>query len=60
MYGLLPSEIIQRATSYDLMVTDVLATYEKYEMDKATGNVDYNKVMSEDTLMAIMNKGKGK
>ncbi len=33
MYGLLPSEVAQRATTFDLMVTDILATWEAYRAD---------------------------
>lgn len=39
-YGMLPSQIEQHATTYDLMISDVLATYEKYEQQKANGKVD--------------------
>lgn len=58
MYGMLPSEIIQRATTYDLMVTDILATYENYEYEKASGKVDYNKVYKEEDLMKLLEKSK--
>lgn len=30
-YGLLPSQVIASATTYDLMITDVLATWEDYK-----------------------------
>jgi hypothetical protein len=39
-YGLLPSEVAKRATTYDIMVTDVLATYTTYEQQKASGEVN--------------------
>ena len=29
-YGLLPSEVLARATTYDMMVTDVCSTWEQY------------------------------
>jgi len=30
-YGLLPSQVFANATTYDLMITDVLATWEEYK-----------------------------
>lgn len=30
-YGLLPSQVLHNATTYDLMVTDVLATWEHHK-----------------------------
>jgi hypothetical protein len=36
-YGMLPHQVDQNATTYDMMVTDVLATYERYQQQKATG-----------------------
>lgn len=32
-YGLLPSEVLARATTYDIMVADVLTTWENYQRD---------------------------
>lgn len=39
-YHMLPSDIVQRASTYDMMIMDVLATYENYAQQKATGKVD--------------------
>ena len=36
-YGLLPSEVAERATAYDIMVTDVYTTWERNEINKASG-----------------------
>lgn len=36
-YGMLPSQIIEHATTYDLMISDVLATYDKYQESKTKG-----------------------
>lgn len=36
-YGLLPSEVAARATTFDIMVTDVFMTWERNEMNKAAG-----------------------
>lgn len=36
-YGLLPSEVADRATTFDIMVTDVYTTWERNEINKASG-----------------------
>lgn len=36
-YGLLPSEVAARATTFDIMITDVYTTWERNEMNKASG-----------------------
>lgn len=56
---MLPSEVAARATTYDLMVTDALATYEQYEFYKANGKVmPMENAYSEDELFAILEKAK--
>jgi hypothetical protein len=39
-YGMLPSQVEQSATTYDLMISDVLATYENFQQQKSSGKVD--------------------
>jgi len=36
-YGMLPSQVAIHATSYDLMISDVLATYDRYQESKQKG-----------------------
>ena len=56
---MLPSEVVARATTYDLMVTDALATYEMYEQYKAQGKVmPQENSYSEEELLAMMEKVK--
>jgi hypothetical protein len=56
-YGMLPSEVIQRATTFDLMVTDVLATYDEYIMHKSSGTImPQDDAFSVDELYEIMEK----
>lgn len=50
-YGLLPSEVIARATTYDIMVTDVYTTWQNH---KAQPN-DLNN-LDTDQLQAMVNK----
>jgi hypothetical protein len=32
-YGLLPSEVLARATTFDLMITDVYSTWENHQQN---------------------------
>lgn len=56
MYGLLPSEVAARATTYDLMVTDILVTYENYELNKASGTQNVEEMYTENELVDILRK----
>jgi hypothetical protein len=59
-YGMLPSEVEQRATTYDLMISDVLATYENFQQQKANGKVDPTVYQfTDDELKAMMEKARG-
>ncbi len=59
-YHMLPSEVEANATTYDFMITDVLATYENYQAAKAKGGTLDPKVynLSTEQLLAIKNKTK--
>lgn len=62
-YHMLPSQVEQHATTYDFMITDVLATYEQYLAAKNNkkGIVDpkiYN--LSTEQLLKIKDSGKKK
>jgi len=60
-YGMLPSQIEQQATTYDIMITDVLATYENYQQQKASGKVDPSVYeFSQDELTKMMEQSNGK
>lgn len=39
MFGMLPSQVAQQATTYDLMIADVLSSWENYQIQKATGKI---------------------
>ena len=57
-YHMLPHDIEQHATTYDFMITDVLATFENYQQAKSKkGTLDpkvYN--LSTEQLLAMKNK----
>jgi hypothetical protein len=53
-YGLLPSEVAQRATTFDIMVTDVYTTWENYKNNpNDISNYDV------DALAELVKQGKG-
>lgn len=39
-YGLLPSEVLDRATTFDLQVLDIAQSYREYLRKKHTGQLD--------------------
>ena len=60
-YGMLPSEVMSRSTTFDLYVMDAAMSFENFHHKKAMNNgkdpiPDY----SEDELQEIMNKAKVK
>lgn len=61
-YGMLPHQVEQSATTYDLMITDVLATYDKYEQAKAKGGTIDPSIyqFTQEELQAMLAKNKGK
>ena len=60
-YGMLPSQIEREATTYDIMITDVLATYENYQQQKASGKVDPSVYeFSQAELESMLEKANGK
>jgi hypothetical protein len=56
-YGMLPSQVVGSATTYDLMISDVMSSWEEYQYNKAMGKTtvpDY----STKELLDMMHKGK--
>lgn len=59
-YGLLPSEISIRATTYDIMVMDVVATYEQYQQEMQSGKVSPELYQyTDDEMKTMMEKARG-
>jgi hypothetical protein len=56
-YGLLPSEIIKRADTFDLYIMDAALTFEQYHTKKAQGK-HVPPDLTNDELLDIFNKGK--
>jgi hypothetical protein len=59
-YGMLPSMVAQQATTYDLMITDVLATFDNYQQKKSSGKLMDASVydLSTEELMRLKDLGK--
>ena len=59
-YGMLPHEVKERATTYDIMITDVLATYLAYEEQKQSGVVDPRLYgLDENEMKQMLEKANG-
>jgi hypothetical protein len=60
-YGLLPSETMNRATTFDLAIMDLAQSYKNHLMEesnaKASGRQPVPE-LSQEQLLAIMNKDK--
>jgi len=58
-YGLLPSEVLKRADTFDLYIIDAALTYEQYQHKKAAnkGQVPTD-MYTNDQLLDMFNKGK--
>jgi len=50
-YGLLPSEVLTRATTFDLQCLDISISYERYKNTKADNSVPQYK--EQDLLKAV-------
>lgn len=55
-YHLLPSEVLARGTTFDIMVMDVMAAWEEYHQKKADGT--YVPDLSEEELLKILEENK--
>lgn len=57
-YGKLPHEVEQNATTYDIMIMDVLSTYDNYQQQKSSGKLIDASVygLNQEDLKKIMEK----
>lgn len=58
-YGVLPSYVIENATTYDLMIADVMSSWEEYQYNKAMGKPNIPSY-TQDELKAMLNKSKNR
>lgn len=54
-YGQLPSQVREHGTIYDLMIYDVMMSWEQYQQEKASGRPPVPK-LSEDEMLAAIEK----
>jgi hypothetical protein len=60
-WGQLPSYVEQHATTYDLMIMDVLSAYDNYQQQKASGKVDPSVYQfTDEELKTMLEKSRGK
>ena len=58
-YGMLPSEVLNRASTFDLYIMDMAMTFENYHHKKAMNNgVDPLPEYTTDELLSMLNKSK--
>ena len=59
-FHMLPSQVEQHATTYDFMIVDVLAAYDRFQVSKTKNKIPsadaYN--LSQDQLLKIIGKNK--
>jgi hypothetical protein len=58
-YSLLPSEVMTRASTFDLVVLDASLGYQKYIQDKADGNKQ-SPQLSQEEMIKMMERTKQK
>lgn len=52
-YGQLPSQVHANGTIYDLMIYDVMMSWEQYQQEKANGNNPSPQLSQEEMLAAL-------
>lgn len=58
-YGVLPSQVREYGTTYDLMIADVMMSWEQHQQEKATGKTPAPQ-LSQEQMIAMVNKVKQK
>jgi len=59
-YGQLPSYVRDNATTYDLMVADIMASWESQKMEEMKTGVKAPPKLSQKQMQAMLDKVKGK
>jgi len=58
-YGQLPSYVRDNATTYDVMVYDVMMSWQEHQRNQAEGKLETPK-LTQEQMMAMMSKVKNK
>jgi len=56
-YGLLPSQVREHGTTYDLMIYDVMMAWEQHQQDQANGKKT-TPVLTQEQMMAALERVK--
>ena len=57
-YGLLPSEVIARATTFDLYVIDLSARYERHRTDLAEGKAAPAPKLTQNQMLEMIRQAR--
>jgi hypothetical protein len=57
-YGLLPSEVMARATTFDLYVIDLSARYERYRNELAEGKSAPRAKLTQDQMLDMLKRAR--
>jgi hypothetical protein len=55
-YGMLPSQVRDHATTFDIMITDVYSTWERVQMDKASGKAPSMDNFKKEDLLEVLKR----
>lgn len=58
-YKMLPSEVLERGSTFDLYALDVSARYQQYLHDKANGNQPKSNIPSQEEMIRMIKKARG-
>jgi len=59
-YGVLPSQVREFGTTYDLMIADVMMSWEQHQQEKASGKAAVPELSQEVMMAAIERVNKEK
>lgn len=52
-YGVLPSQVREHGTTYDLMIYDVMMSWEQYQQERAEGKTPTPNLTQEEMLKMV-------
>ena len=56
MYGMLPSQVREQATTYDMLVTDVMLAWEHQKIEEHKSGVKTPPKLSEQEMQAMLER----
>jgi hypothetical protein len=56
MYGMLPSQVREHATTYDMLVTDMVVSWESQKLEEIKTGVKTPPKLSADQMQAMLDK----